>query len=441
MSTKKITVNPDLFNTGGSTRKNRGEKKAKPVIPIQINENSLKKKFLNRIKEHKNKEKIESGMKSGGSVQNEIKVREQIVNQTNDTDEFRDSLQYLSLLSKKKKEDGVKKRNAATLQNKTVKNPYSQPMSNIPPHVELELPEELKEPIHVSNETPVMNLNFDDNYKKYFNKNTPFQQRPSPNPYQPTPAYSSPPTYSPPTGYSSPPNHIQRPPQQLNSLKIENDPPYGCLKNANKPTYRNWVKTKRNTGDDDEITTSSTYSSNIHFSPDPQNERQKRLEQLRRKMKEDEIQKLNSYNNTMTMPKKEKEEPVLNNVSPPVSQNTITGGDAANAEEEPDKRYIKRTIKKKYTLGKSTVYRKVGILIKNNATRKKIINAQKDLKKKSIHDIKKYLVEHGLLKVGSNAPNNVLRKTYESAMLTGEVVNQNKDVLIHNLMNDTGDHA
>jgi hypothetical protein len=117
------------------------------------------------------------------------------------------------------------------------------------------------------------------------------------------------------------------------------------------------------------------------------------------------------------------------------------GGGAAIAEEEPDKRYIKRTIKKKYTLGKSTVYRKVGILIKNNATRKKIINAQKDLKKKSIHDIKKYLVERGLLKVGSNAPNNVLRKTYESAMLTGEVVNQNKDVLIHNLMNDTVDHA
>ena len=49
MSTKKITVNPDLFNTSGSTRKNRGssgEKKTKPVLPIQINENSLKKKFL-----------------------------------------------------------------------------------------------------------------------------------------------------------------------------------------------------------------------------------------------------------------------------------------------------------------------------------------------------------------------------------------------------------
>ena len=141
MSTKKITVNPDLFNTGGSTRKNRGEKKAKPVIPIQINENSLKKKFLNRIKEHKNKEKIESGLKSGGGTQNEIKVKEQIANQTNDGDEFRDSLQYLSLLSKKKKEEGLKKRNMATIQNKTVKNPYSTPLSNMPPHVELELPE------------------------------------------------------------------------------------------------------------------------------------------------------------------------------------------------------------------------------------------------------------------------------------------------------------
>jgi hypothetical protein len=51
--------------------------------------------------------------------------------------------------------------------------------------------------------------------------------------------------------------------------------------------------------------------------------------------------------------------------------------------------------------------------------------------------VKKYFVEHVLLKIGSNAPNNVLRKTYESAMLTGDVTNQNKDVLLFNLMNET----
>jgi hypothetical protein len=385
----------------------------------------LKKKFLNRIKEHKNKEKIESGMKSN-VAQNEIKVREQIANQTNDGDEFRDSLQYLSLLSKKKKEEGAKKRNMATIQNKTVKNPYSQPMSTIP-HVELELPEELKEPIRVMPETPVMNLNFDDNYKNYFN-NTHSQ-------IQQTQVQTQP-RHLP----SPPPNPVQ--PQYTNSFQIEKEPPYGCLKNANKPTYRNWVRTKRNIGDSVDIHQSQSQvqpntASNIHFSPDPQNERQKRLEQLRKKMKEDEINKLNSYNNANTIHSpKEKEATILNNLSPPPSsQNTITEG--GSKEEEPNKLYIKRTIKKKYTLGKSSVYRKVGILIKNNATRKKIINAQKDLKKKSIHDIKKYLVERGLLKVGSNAPNNVLRKTYESAMLTGHIMNNNKDTILHNFMNDT----
>jgi len=435
MSTKKITVNPDLFNTSGSTRKNRGssgEKKPKPVIPIQINENSLKKKFLNRIKEHKNKEKIESGMKSN-VAQNEIKVREQIANQTNDGDEFRDSLQYLSLLSKKKKEEGAKKRNMATIQNKTVKNPYSQPMSTIP-HVELELPEELKEPIRVTHETPVMNLNFDDNYKNYFNNTHSQIQQTQPQTQLQTQTQTR---HLP----SPPPNPVQ--PQYTNSFHIEKEPPYGCLKNANKPTYRNWVRTKRNIGDSADIHQSQVQlnpASNIHFSPDPQNERQKRLEQLRKKMKEDEIQKLNSYNHTILIP--EKEQPILNNpTTRPDSQNKITEGGLANAEEEPDKRYIKRTIKKKYTLGKSNVYRKVGILIKNNATRKKIINAQKELKKKPINEVKNYLKTHGLLKVGSNAPPDVLRKTYESAMLTGDVVNQNKDVLIHNLINDTGQHS
>ena len=234
----------------------------------------------------------------------------------------------------------------------------------------------------------------------------------------------------------------------MNSFQVEKDPPYGCLKNANKPTYRNWVRTKRNTSDTYENPQLEP-SSNIHFSPDAQNERQKRLEQLRKKMKEDEIQKLNSYNHAAGFhyaKEKEVQMPILNSAAPS-SQNTITQvaqvtqGGSANVEEEPNKRYIKRTVKKKYTLGKSNIYRKVGILIKNNATRKKIINAQKELKKKNIHDIKKYLIEHGLLKVGSNAPNNVLRKIYESAMLTGEVVNQNKDVLIHNLINDTGDHV
>ena len=55
----------------------------------------------------------------------------------------------------------------------------------------------------------------------------------------------------------------------------------------------------------------------------------------------------------------------------------------------------------------------------------------------SINDVKKYLRKHGFLKAGSLAPNDVIRKMYESTMLTGDITNTNKDVLMHNFMHDT----
>ena len=72
-------------------------------------------------------------------------------------------------------------------------------------------------------------------------------------------------------------------------------------------------------------------------------------------------------------------------------------------------------------------------MIKDKHTRKKVLQAQKELKQKNMSDVKSYLKEHNLIKIGSHAPNDVLRKMYESSMLAGEITNSNPDNLIHNL--------
>ena len=61
-------------------------------------------------------------------------------------------------------------------------------------------------------------------------------------------------------------------------------------------------------------------------------------------------------------------------------------------------------------------------------------NEKKTLKKHSIPKIKAYLKEHNLLKIGSYAPNDVIRELYENAMLSGNITNNNKDILVHNFL-------
>ena len=58
------------------------------------------------------------------------------------------------------------------------------------------------------------------------------------------------------------------------------------------------------------------------------------------------------------------------------------------------------------------------------------------LKMKPIPEVKKYLREHNLIKSGSYCPNDVLRKMYESAILTGEIINIDKDMMLHNIINN-----
>ena len=94
---------------------------------------------------------------------------------------------------------------------------------------------------------------------------------------------------------------------------------------------------------------------------------------------------------------------------------------------------IVRTIKRKYTLGKNR--NKIGILMKGKKSKKNIIEYTKELRKMANDEIKKKLRERGLIKVGSTAPPEIVRKIFENMELAGDIINEDKDIHLHNLLN------
>ena len=259
--------------------------------------------------------------------------------------------------------------------------------------------------------------------------------------------------------------------------------PYGCLKGGFKPTYRNWNLTKKNIPSSSHpphppslISHTEIRNYNEPEKPTIISDRERKLEILKKRMKkqqeDDKLERIMTSQILINAPRPTPtpvtdSEPEPDQDSSTISSDTLDLkldldldlnseliSDATNQNQtqtqtqriitppsEPiiEKQFIKRTVKRKYTLGKSKLYRRVSILIKDKNTRKNVINAHKELKKKNINDVKRYLKEHGLIKTGSNAPNDVIRKIYESSMLTGDVINKNKETLLHNFLNDTSE--
>lgn len=91
-----------------------------------------------------------------------------------------------------------------------------------------------------------------------------------------------------------------------------------------------------------------------------------------------------------------------------------------------------KTIKRK--LGKKDG--KVSVLIKSRETRKRVNEDKTKLKQVSIITIKKYLKDKNLIRAGSKAPNDVLRKMYEQAILAGDLTNKSDGVLLHNYISN-----
>jgi hypothetical protein len=202
------------------------------------------------------------------------------------------------------------------------------------------------------------------------------------------------------TAAAEPPLHIPEKPEDfLPSIFIKEDPPHGCLKNGTKPTFREWatkmlhkpvdtIKNMFGGGGGDDATQPSQQGQSGGGGGEASNG--------------------------------------LNGASSGIDPAQVAGMRVK----------IRKTKKKRFRIGKHDDV--VGVLLKNKQTQRHIQTQHLSLKQKTIGEIRKYLYEHHLLKIGSNAPPDVLRRMYEDSILTGDVKNTNKDVLLHNFMSGGG---
>jgi hypothetical protein len=112
-----------------------------------------------------------------------------------------------------------------------------------------------------------------------------------------------------------------------------------------------------------------------------------------------------------------------------------------NRIKAPTVKKQRRIRTRTYKVGKSKVLPRVSVLVSNKTLRNRVSTQSQLLKQVPIQDVKKYLMKRGLIKVGSTAPQDVLRKMYESSvMICGEIQNHNPDNLLYNFIYGAGEH-
>ena len=187
--------------------------------------------------------------------------------------------------------------------------------------------------------------------------------------------------------------------------KVDNAIPYGCLKNGIKQTFKNMT---RNNRPRQPVTMSSTVAPSTVAPLVPSTVVPSNVAHL--------------VPSTF----------VPLNVAPLVPSTVAPLVPSTVAPLVP----LEKTIIKRHVIGKSKKSRHVGVLIKNASTRKMITDEYKKLKKTNISEVKTQLKNNGLLKVGSTAPSDILRQTYESSILAGLVKNDSEGTTYHNFMNE-----
>jgi hypothetical protein len=384
MSSKTIKVNPIFLSSGsssGTTSIKNKTRKEKPAGLSLGQSNIIKKKLIARIKDFQH--------------------HKQNVQHTNASeplnDAFGESVQFLNNLARDKEDQKREKKNT-TLKKKQPPNPeaYMHIATELPPELLLG-GDPLRPPLQMAPQMPM-----------------PQQMAPQ----MPMPQQVQMPMQMPmPMPMQVPMQvQVQMPLAQVQPTPISQwqaapAPSYSNLKNGGtRPTYRTWLRsTQKNRQPATQpainiLEDIGLVSDPLPLVPDP--------------LVSDPL-----VSASASAPLASVSDP-LASVPPFVS------------EYKPSFRAKRKRITKtlKYKLGKHA-NGTVSVLIKNSQTRRKVQTEQALLKQKSILDIKNHLRGNNLLKVGSNAPNDVLRHLYEQSILAGQIENKAKETLLHNYFN------
>ena len=378
---RTLKINPDLFKMNGKIRNEKKNKslKNKPILDEENSSktNKIKKEMMKKVKDfQRNKEKEQ--IKDEKKQQPDNLFEKNTYENSDFEREFNTSLNFLQDLAKKNKE---KKKN-----NRTVKNTI--------PNVEI-------------------NLNLPDNLDI--------------------------------------PHKIEE--KNINSSLNSS---YGCLKNGNKPTFKQLNKTQKN-NDDFKQKVKIVLENNVFdddIKPDIKADVEPVINPIIEPLKEnkpglvEEINnKIEDLNDIIPMKKiknelleNEKKNEILKLSTKSLMDNNEFDKIIKNEEDDIKLKEIpkikKVTRKSTYKIGKLKDKNSVGILIKNRDTQKNIKREVSLLKQKSIQDIKNHLRSKNLIKVGSDAPNDVLRKMYEDSILLGELENNNNSYALYNYLNE-----
>jgi len=227
------------------------------------------------------------------------------------------------------------------------------------------------------------------------------------------------------------------------SLKDSNEVPYGCLKKGKKPTYRNYKR----------MLMSETRKNNHDIVESLENVRERKLEELKQKQ-HDQQQKEQQQQQKEQKDQETSLSPSLNldeiDTNIAIQQdleltrklkNELAVIDELKTSSEEDlnkkKTLIKKTVCKKYILGKNEDKKIVSVLIKNADRKNEVIQAKQDLNRTKLNKVKNYLLHRNLMKKGSEAPTTLLLEMFKNARLTGDIYNVNFNTILETFVSET----